>query len=430
MADLSTHRGCRIYLSRAVIGVSASVLATIVIPAGATDYSAGGDMRLSGSYDNNLQLSEKRQSAAGETASGTFALRATTEQTTANLDSQLWFRRYNISDYNSDDQEFRGGITHSAEHSTYGLQVRATRDSTLNSELLDSGRTFTAQRHEQYSATPSWSYQLGEKDLVSLQGSYAISQYHGSGYTDYDYWQSSLLWTHNLSERLRGFAQLTYSDYQSAPLPSFYGQSYSTSSRDKGIQLGGDYAFSENLTASILAGATRNRTNVQVKDPANFCGYAAFLAEIGFTISAPLCGLSDSTSTVSTLDANATWNGLRSDLKLDISRSTQPSSNGYIQQSQQLNLDWRYHIWEYGTVGLSVTAGTTDVPNSKTTNTTTAARDFEYATLSYTHSLNEHWLIDCNYQYRTQKYDKLDRVESNVASLGITWQPDKRHWSR
>ena len=423
MADLSTHRGCRKYLSRSAMGLCAIVLATVGMPVQATDYSAGGDMRLGGSYDNNLQLSEKRQSAAGETASGTFALRATTEQTTANLDSQLWFRRYNISDYNSDDQEFRGGITHSSEHSTYGLQVRAIRDSTLNSELLDSGRTFTAQRHEQYSATPSWSYQLGEKDLVSLQGSYAISQYHGSGYTDYDYWQSTLLWTHNLSERLRGFAQLTYSDYQSAPLPYFFEQSYATSSRDTGIQLGGDYAFSENITASLLAGVTRNRTDVQVKDPFQICtSPIAFLS--------PICGLSDSSSTVSTLDANATWSGLRSDLKLDISRSTQPSSNGYIQQSQQLNLDWRYHIWEYGTLGLSVTAGTTDVPNSKTTKTATAARDFEYATLSYSHSLNEHWLIDCNYQYRTQKYDKLDRVESNVASLGITWQPDKRHWSR
>lgn len=395
----------------------------------AADYSAGGHFRQDASYDNNIQLSANRQSAFGHTSSASFDAAAETEQTSASLDSQILFRRFDVKGYDSDDQNFSGNISHSYERSTIGMRLSAVRDSTLTSELLDSGRTFNSDRHEQYSASPNWSYKFSESDLLTLQGSYATSHYAGVSYTDYRYWQTSLLWTHSINERLRGFAQASYSDYQSDPLPSAFGMSYASGSKSTGVQIGGDYQLSESFSASVLGGITESRANIQVNDPLSFCPNADFYA-LFFGFSSPLCTLKNSTSTSSTLDGSLSWSNARNDIKLDINRSTQPSSNGYEQLTNQLNFNWRYRLWEYGALGLTLTAGTTDVPNSKIASSTNAARNYEYATLSYTHSLTEEWLIDCNYQYRTQKYETTDRVESNVGFVGITWKPITQHWSR
>lgn len=391
----------------------------------AADYSAGGQLRQDASYDNNIQLSTNRQSAFGHTSSASFDAGVETEQSSANLDSQFLFRRFDVNGYDSDDQILNTNLSHSFERSTIGLRLSAVRDSTLTSELLDSGRAFNSDRHEQYSASPNWSYKLGESDLLSLQGSYATSHYQGVSYTDYRYWQTSLLWTHSINERLRGFAQVSYSDYQSDPLQSAFGMSYASGSKSTGAQIGGDYQLSENFSASLLAGVTRGRATVEVSDPQNFCAFAKF-----FGFNAPLCALKDSTSTSSTFNSSVTWSNPRNDIKLDLNRSTQPSSNGYEQLTNQMNFNWRYSLWEYGSLGLTLIAGTTDVPNNKIANSANVSRNYEYATISYTHSLTEEWLIDCNYQYRTQKYETANRVESNVGFVGVTWKPKTQHWSR
>lgn len=397
-------------------------------PVFAVDYTAGSSVRVQANHDDNVQLSETPISASGQTANAAVSLGAATERTQATLDAEAWARRYNRSQYDSDDQRVSAGITHQWERAQVGIDVAAVRDSTLTSELLDSGRVEeTAQRHEQKQISPTWSYQIDESDLITLQGSHVDSRYQGSSYTDYTYWQAQLLWTHTLSERLRGFVAINYSDYQSEPLPVAFSQSYATGATDTGLQLGGDYQFSEMLSASLLAGASRNATDVQVKDPNDICGFAAVF---GLLPQFPLCTLRDTDSTLTTFSGSLKWRGTRSDIDVNIERSTQPSSNGYLQDTTQLDVSGRHRIWEHGTLGLTLTAGETDAPDAGSSRSSTLSRDFHYATLSYTHSLNENWLIDGSYQYRSQQYETRERIDSNVASIGITWRPVTRHWSR
>lgn len=393
----------------------------------AADYSLDGVLRYDTSYDNNLQLSEQRQSAWGQNVSANINAVGKTERTSADVQIQLSNHRFNREQFDSDDQTLRLSAGHTFERSSVDLKLANVRDSTLNSELLDSGRMLDAQRRQQLSAAPVWSYQLSEKNLITLQGNYLDTRYLGSGYTDYRYWQTQFLWTHSLSERLRGFASISYSDYRSQPVSYPFGQTYATTSTDRGFQVGGDYLFSENLTASLLIGTSRNHTDPRIDDPGQFCPLARanpFLLSI-----LPLCALDDTYASLATVNGSLSWRGERNDLSLNVSRATQPSSNGYVQQTEQIDLDWRFSIWEHGSLGLAVTAGATDAPNERSTRAG-LSRDFEYATLSYTHSLNEAWLIDCNLRYRSQEYDQQDRVESNVIFIGISWKPKTQHWSR
>lgn len=393
----------------------------------AMDYALDSALRYDASHDNNLQLSERRNSSFGQTASGRANLSATSERTEASVDAQLWARRYNRSGFDSDDQTVKTHFAHTAERARFALDFSAARDSTLTSELLDSGRLQSAERHEQYSASPSASYQLGETDLITLQGSYLVSQYSGGSYTDYDYWQTQGLWTHSLSERLRAFVSLSYSDYQSQPLQYPFEQSYASATTERGIQIGGDYQLNENFSISLLAGASRSDNDVQVQDPQQYCPLFAgtFLAGLF-----PLCALRDTETSLTTYRGSLSWSNERNQLSIDIARSTEPSSNGYVQQSDQLDLAWRYRLWEYGTLGLDTTYGQSDAPDARSARSSEPSRDYLYSTLSYTHALSDAWSIDCNYRYRTQKYETLDRVESNVAFIGITWKPQSQHWSR
>lgn len=393
----------------------------------AVDYSAGGQVRLDVLHNDNLQLTESSLSATERTTSVEFNGGANSERTGADLAATLRSRRYSESGFDSDDQLLRGNLVHAFPRSSVGLRVAAVRDSTLTSELLDSGRTSDAARHEQYSIAPSWSYQLGERDLISLQADYIDSRYHGDGYVDYDYFSTSLLWTHNLGERTRTFLQGSHGRYESAARAFAFGQSHYTKSRDTGIQLGGEYQISEGMSLSILAGATRNRTEPRVDDPLEFCPLAL---EFGLVDLFPLCALETSSATLTTLDGSLTWRNPRHELAARVARRTQPSSNGYLQESNQLNLDWRYRLRERGTLSLNLILGTTDVPSPDAVRAFDPSRDYGYATLRYAHALGENWSLDCSYRYQAQQYESRERIDAHSVSIGITWKARERHWSR
>jgi len=422
-----TSRTLRLLRSGIWQPFAAMSLALLSSLAAATDFSLDRSLHLDANHDDNLLLREQPLSSLGQTANARMGFGAASEQTSADVEVELWARRFNRSDFNSDDQRVRANFSHTFELSSIGLRLDALRDSTLTSEPLDSGRIEDAQRHEQYSASPNWSYQLGEQDLLSLQGSYVSSYYRGQGYSDYRYWQAQLLWTHSITERLRGFVAVNYSDYQSQPRLYAFSQSYATGSTEHGLQIGGDYQFSENIVASILAGSSANETEAQVEDPLQYCPFAEAFDLLPLF---PLCTLQDSDSSLTTVNASLKWSNPRHELTADISHNTQPSSNGFVQEVAQLDLNWRYRVWEYGTLGLALIAGAADVSGEQATGTSQPSRDYQYATLSYSHALNESWFIDCNYRYRSQQYENRDQVTSDAAFVGITWKPKSQHWSR
>ena len=411
----------------AVVTAIAVMLSGALSAARAADYSASGNVKLEANHDSNLLMTEDEQSAAGYTASTRLGFGAATETTSADADLSLIARRFNISGFDSDDQQANVTFEHRAERTTFGLGLRGIRDSTLTSELLDSGRVGSAGRHEQFYVSPYLDYQLSERDQLTLSATYTESSYDDSGFIGYDYWSSALQWSHLLGERSKGFAQLTYSDYSSDDIASAFGMSYSTQSTQWGLQLGGEYFIAESLSLSLLAGRAQNQTEPSLSDPNGFC---LFAASLGFISGVPICTLQESDSDVTTFEGSVNWTSLRNSLSAKALRQTQPSSAGYLQTSEQLDLSWEYRFSEFGSVTAKATVGNNEVSEKYPTSRINPSREYQYATLTYAHRVAEAWSLQCSYQYRAQKYDERDRIDSQVVALALVWQPRQRHWSR
>lgn len=398
-------------------------LAALTSAAGAADYSAGTSVRVEGNYVDNARLTESDPiSLSGSTVAPKFTLGVETERSDTTLDGNLWFRRFNRSEFDSDDQELRFNTKHSGERVDMSLGASMLRDSTLTSELLDSGRVANAQRHEQYQATPSISFFLSERNLISFQGAYSTNRYRGDQFTNYDYWQAGLQWTYMLNERLRFFSQYNHSDYQSDPRQSSFGQSYSTRSIDDGVQVGGEYALSEAFTVSALIGRTRNDSRYDIDDPNNACIFLGPLL--------PACSLEDGKTNLSTGTGTLSWSNTRNQLSASLTQDTRPSSDGYKLESRQLNLRWSYSVWERGTLSTELTAGENKALGGDSLSKQ-SDRDFRYANIAYRHRLDDAWYLDGKYQYRFQDYTNTDdSAESQGVYFGITYQPRDWHWHR
>ncbi len=394
---------------------------------GATEYRVGGHLRLEANHDSNLLMSEPAQSSAGHLAAARLDAGMNSETTNANVDLTLLSRRYGMEGLDSDDQTLNVRTRHQWQRSAIGLDLSGVRNSTLTSELLDSGRVGSAGRHEQYTITPYAEYQISEHDLLILRASFIDSRYLDDGYVDYQYWNSSLLWSHALNERLSTFAQLVYSDYQSDTIVAAAGQSYDTRSTEWGLLLGGEYQISETLTLSLMAGRSRNESTPSVQDPADVCSFAE---EFELLPLFPLCTLEESTSKLTTIDGSLSWRTTRNTLSTRISRRTQPSSVGYVQVSEQLDLEWSHRLFEQGTLSAKVTVGNNEVSGNYPSNRFNPSRDYHYGTLTYGHQLDEHWSLQCSYQYRSQQYENGDPIDSHVARLGVIWKPTEKRWSR
>lgn len=408
--------------------LTCTLAAALALPgaAFATDYSLGGTLRVDAYHDDNIRLLEENgPSAFGQTIAPTIKAAATSERFEASLDTQLRFLRFNRSELDSDDQTLQGNLLWRAERSESRLMARWIRDSTLTSEQLDSGRVGDASRRETYLIQPSWTYYLTERNLLTVSGFYNDSDYRDDAFVDYQYLQASLRWTHILSERVHFLMQALYSEYQSADrdFPTFR-QSYSQQNNDTGLQIGGQYRWSENLTATALIGQSRSKQRYDVDDPIGYC--RSFLAPF-----APLCQLEDSENDLSTLDASLNWNTERNQLTVNATRSTQPSSDGQVLEATQLHTNWVYRFWEHGDLVVNLTVGRHTAAGGDQSVSARSERDFGYASLGYRHQLSETWSLSTTYQYRYQDYEvRPTSAESHRLSLGITYQPRERHWSR
>lgn len=406
--------------------VACALLAVLAQPATAADYSLGGAVRIDVNHDDNIRLFEDGgPSAFGQTVAPSLKMGAKTEQLEASLDTQLRFLRFNRSELDTDDQTLQGNLRWLGKRNELSLLTRWIRDSTLTSEQLDSGRVGNASRRETYLVQPSWTHYLTERNMLTLSGAYNDTQYRDDAFVDYDFAQGNLRWTHILNERLHLLTQAIYSDYQSADrdFPMFR-QSYSQQTEDIGLQVGAQYEWSEKLSGTALIGRSRSKQSYDLNDPMGIC--STFFGSF-----APLCQLEDTDENLSTLDANLNWNSERHQLTANVNRSTQPSSDGQALESTQLQTSWMYRFWEHGQVFADLTLGRNKVAGGDSAAAARSERDFGYASLGYRHQLTETWFLNTTYRYRYQDYDVTpSSAESHAVSLGLTYQPRERHWSR
>lgn len=422
----------------------------LVESAMAAEYSAEPRVRITQEHDSNIRMTERdRLSAMGTAAEAALLLKRRTEVSSQELDLRLRSTHYNRSEFSSEDQYVRGAMRRVWERSSLSVLFNIDRDTTRDSEIIDTGVILGSDRRERYYIEPAWSYTLTERQLISFSGAAEATRYGNKRYVGYDYGHATLGWTWVSSERLSWFVQGTYSHYESKesrdlhfrspyipPLlfPFDFTQSYSTESKTHGAQVGGEYQWSEQLSLTVLAGRSRSRNHYDINDPQQVCpGFEGIGMPADYMGLIGLCGMRSSAGNTSLWNATLQWNGQRHQFLGSVLSQTQPSADGYLLESERVNVGWQYELTEKARLLVDGTWGRNKALENSPLQlgANRSDRDFMDARVRYQHRLTEQWFIEADYRYRySDRKVTRGSAESSMIMVGVRFAPQGWRWSR
>ncbi len=462
--------------------LAAIVLQSISLLVSAADYAGGFNMNVDASHNDNIRLAPSDKTSVQKYhAAPTLTFSAATENTKIELNSTFDFNRYDKSEFDSNDQNLALALSHQLERGSIGLNVAYINNSTLTSELLTSGRIGNkAERTEQYQLSPQWTYSINETNLLQTQASFTAQDYHSNAYTGYKNTGAEVDWLHMINERIKLVTAVTYSDYQSDDIKfgvptsefvyttsdptspgehkyflpgidvvgisadAFGEQSYAPRTKNVGGQIGIDYQSTEQSLLSGRFGRSRNTSTYPIKDPNNICSNSDYLrlisdfnrgvAVLGSGSLETICSpLPNSEAWLSTAEIEWGWSNERQQFKLNTTKSTQPTSNGYTVDATQIGSSWSYQFTALNQLSANLTLVRNRAIDKKSTlqNASIADRDYGSATLAYQRQLSERWFLRASYTYSEQKYTQNNsRASSKILTLSINYRPQQWHWSR
>ncbi|HHH44241.1 MAG TPA: hypothetical protein ENK49_08895, partial [Gammaproteobacteria bacterium] len=359
-------------------------------------------------YNDNLRLNIDDEISTVETAlSPSTVFSVTTPESGLSGGLLFNFRRFE-KDSNLDENNvtFDMNAFHRMERSQVGLNASIVKDSTLDSQLEDTGVVFDRVRRVQISGGPNWTYGITERTQASL----------GYGYTDVRY----------LNADETGFTDFTAHNFQ-AGLSRIISERTTTSitllhtrnDNDNGVksnttnlQGGLSYQFSETLSASISAGVRRTETDASRNTLVPiFAGDTI----IGFV---PLAQDVSNSSSGYTFNGNMRKKFLRGETGLTASRNISNSTNGVPIEVTRLGWNNEYRFTELLSASLSVS-----LYSSKTDSSVTSSlnRDYYEIRPGVSWRLREFWDISASYNYKKQTFDNTsDDAVQNAAYLTLS----------
>ncbi len=186
------------------------------------------------------------------------------------VEPRMRYRAYTEdSDINSFDQFLKLSTTSFGERSDLGLDLSFANDSTLTSELEDSGITFLNKRRTYFSMAPSWRYLLTQLTSVKVNYRFEGSQYEDSGengLNDYENQTAKVDLERRLSEESDFVVRGYYQRYKVLELTN--------KANTLGLELGYKKRFSPRLEGSFFAGGINTESTVEGKDDTTSSGSA------------------------------------------------------------------------------------------------------------------------------------------------------------
>lgn len=164
-------------------------------------------------------------------------------------------RYFGESGLDSADHAVSVSASYKAERDIFGADIESVRDSTLVSELLETGVVQARRERNRVMAAPSWRHYVTENTALTASYGYADVRYADTQDTsliDYRDQQAAIGVLTNLSER-DTLAVSGYYDWYETDPKTFEAKTY-------GIQAKYDRAFSETLRGTLAVGARNTRS--------------------------------------------------------------------------------------------------------------------------------------------------------------------------
>jgi hypothetical protein len=396
--DMTNHPHRQIALALMFTALALPLAGTSQAYEYSLDYSVKGRYE----YNDNVGLrADEELDVSGGKMSLPATLTMRSERLKASLMGELASSKYDDSGYDSNDQNLQGNATYQLERGTVTGHVGFKRDSTRDSAFLDTGIVgLEATRVEKGTLGGSGDYMFTEKNGIIGGVDYSDVSYASDRYQPYEYLSGYGGWTHQWTERTRLRLQAYASRYENDA-------ALKVESDTIGAQAGFDSELSERLSVSVLAGwadvDTDYSTNLLVQLP------------------------NDSSDSTFTGEGNLTYREERYELTTKINSGTRPSGDGYLLQTTQLDLGYRYHVTEQSRFDFTLVGGNSSSLDSRINND----RDYARANLRMDYRFAPSWYVAGTYTYSYQDRQRaLGDADSNAVYASLVFNPQKKTWSR
>jgi hypothetical protein len=352
----------------------------------AAEWSLSGGLNPSLEYDDNIFMRESNK--VGDYHASmipTLKLAYETDNAEASLSTGYVMDRYHTSSYlDNDDPFFKLNTAYKTQRSTWGLGLNFSESSSRNDAADDTGDFETNSTSTTKSISPSFSYQLTERDSLSLSTSYSEKTYSTTDFSDSKNRSVSSHWQHQFTERFNGGVSLSASNNKSTGLLEL------TDDDTYNLSLTSNYNISE--IWSIDGSIGINHLNSQQTN---------------------LLGATDKTkSTGPSSSINVSYKTDINQANLSISRSISPSSTGDVNEQDKVSVGWSRSLNERLTAGIRGSYQETSSAIDNDSN--------DRENISISPSINWQYSPDStfslSYNYRQQKESALN---TNVSSHAI-----------
>ncbi|MFV8816181.1 hypothetical protein [Haliea sp. E17] len=405
----------------AVLAVIAIFLSARAISA---ETSISGSAGFEYEYNDNIRITpENRISLSGWLANAGVSGRWATPRFSAESTLRLYSEHYDSADskdlspnfaepdaddFDSDNQDFSASIAYDWERQRLSLYGQYRRDSTLNTQFLDTGLGGLAQiqgatREERIVLRPEWSWQLTERQRLQSTLQWQEVDYESELFQDYDYSLMNVAWSYLLNERLYLQMVPNYALYRNRALNSVESTTY-------GLQAGVIWAFSEKLRFNVLVGATEVSTKIDG-------GYYTFDIE-NFRI--VFVEFEDQDSNGFTGNMSVDFQEEQYSLNFTMFSRYSPSADGGLREDSQASFVWNWEPVERLRLDVDTRYGLSKRASSA------IAQEREYGEVGVRigYQFAENWWVSGRYRYRTQQYKAASAGagDSNLVSAGVSYR--------
>jgi hypothetical protein len=380
------------------------------------------------SYDDNIQVVPVNKiTLAGLKAKGNVEMGYATSRFSSSANIELGVDRYGdveldsddpllgqpkTSDFDSENFDASVNLAYSLERHKLSITGGTSRDSTLNTQFVDTGlgglRQFEgASNRDTSSVQASWQWELTERQTLNAVLSWQKVDFESSLYINYDYISAQTTWFYFLSERMRIQVQPLYSRYKNDA-------TFPIESETLGLEVGVIWVVNEKWQLDALLGGSRASTDY---------GGAGFFIFNPDTLQIEFVELEDNKDNGFTGSGELKFTEEQYGLSANFSSRLSPSGNGYLQTVHNVGLRIYWNPLEQLRVNFDLTAGLSDSSNSDLEN----KREFSAAGIRLAYQFKKDWWLSARYRFREQEYERssLGKGNGNLVSASVSYKLPK-----
>jgi hypothetical protein len=417
-------------------GLTLTLLTGLSLPVFAAQWSAEPTVSLRSGYNDNYRLTTADHDSVWETdltPAVKFGLSTENQGLFGNADAAVR-RFYGGSGANSssvldrEDYHFKVNSYQQSERNNFGANVEFTRDSTLDTELSQTGQVIdNLATRSSTILNPTWTRSLDERTRLDLEYEFNRVDYSDivgqTGLVNYDFNTVSASLVRVLTPLTQGTLSTSASRYK--PETGLNSDTYA-------IQAGLTRNHSETLSTSWLAG-WRN-TNSDTLSATGFCVGAAPGANFpkctgGFPVQTGT-ETDQVSNTGSVYAASITKTLERGSLGATVSRLATPSGQGELLDTTRLALTGEHRFTETLRSNLTAEYYKQKTIVNASGKPETGDTNFFRIRPSVTWQWQREWLLSGEYQYAEDENTNGDTARQNAVYLTLTYRPTKIFASR